>query len=192
MTIHRLLIFLSCLIIISCEKENKVDFIKSYFAAHNRHDIEKALIYYSEDVVFELKGVWTKTGLADMRSLEEWDAALNSHLRLESAEISGDTVRAKVIESNDWFRSVGIDSLIHDPAVFVIRDGKLQHIMGYPSAETGQQVEAAMGKIFQWSAMAADSTVYELIREGQFIYSTESANKWMELFEKMKDSVRFN
>ena len=191
MTIHRLLIFLSCLIVISCDKENKVDIISSYFENHNNHDIENALNHYGEDVVFELKGVWTKTGLADMRSLEEWDAALNSHLRLESAEVSGDTVRCKVIESNDWFRSVGIDSLVHDPAVFVIRDGKFRHIMGYPSAETGKQVEAAMGKIFQWSAMTGDSTVYDLIHQGQFVYSTESANTWMELFGKMKDSVSF-
>ena len=40
--------------------------------------------------------------------------------------------------------------------------------------------------------MTGDSTVYKLIQEGQFIYSTEAANMWMELFEKMKDSVKFN
>ena len=191
MIIYRSFITICCLVLVSCASENKADVIKSYFSVHNNHDIENALNYYSEDVVFELKGVWTKTGLADMRSLEEWDAALNSQLRLEAAEVSGDTVRAKVIESNDWFRSVGIDSLVHDPAVFVISDGKFKHIMGYPSAETGKQVEAAMGKIFQWSAMTGDSTVYGLIQQGQFVYSTESANMWMELFEKMKDSVNF-
>ena len=191
MIFSRTFLILCCLVLFSCERGNNTDVIKAYFAVHNNHDIENALNYYGEDVVFELKGVWTKTGLADMRTLEEWDAALNSNLRLESAEISGDTVRAKVIESNDWFRSVGIDSLVHDPAVFVIRDGKFQHIMGYPSAETGKRVEAAMGKIFQWSAMTGDSTVYDLIHQGQFVYSTESANMWMELFEKMKDSVKF-
>ena len=183
-----ILFIFSLLIIISCSKKKTQEVVKSYVTSHNTHDIEKTLTFYDEDIVFELKGVWTKKGLSEMQSLEEWDAALNSNLKLESITSKADTVLCRVVENNDWFGAVNITDLVHDPVVFVIANGKIKTIIGYPSEKTGKEIEAAIGALYQWSQKAQDSTINDLIQNGQFVYSAEAAEKWLELFNRWKAS----
>ena len=188
-----IVVILLCIVVLSCaEKQDHEDIIKSYMDAHNAHDIEKALSFIDDNVVFDLKGVWLKEGKAAMKTLEKWDSTLNSSLRLESVTKKADTLFCKVVENNYWFDAVGVNDLVHDPVVFLVKDDKISKIIAYPSQETGQQIEAAVGSLFQWSAQVQDSTIYELIIDGQFIYSSEAANKWMELFEKRsaKDTIK--
>ena len=180
----KLVLAISCFVIMACAKENKEEVIKSYMEAHNTHDIEKALSFVDDQVVFDLKGVWVKEGKSAMKTLEKWDSTLNSNLRLESIKMVNDTLFCKVVENNDWFRSVGITDLVHDPVAFIVEEDKISKIIAYPSQETGQQIEAAVGSLFQWSAQVQDSTIHELIIDGQFIYSSDAANRWLELFEK--------
>ncbi|RLD26478.1 MAG: hypothetical protein DRI75_11640 [Bacteroidetes bacterium] len=182
---------LSLLIIFSCSNEKNLDVIKSYIEAHNKHDIEKVLTLYDENIVLELKDVWTKRGLSEMRSLEEWDAALNSNLKLESITSKGDTLFCRVVENNDWFRAVDITDLVHDPTVFVVNNGKIKKIIGYPSEKTGKEIEAAIGELYQWSQKNQDSTINDLIQNGQFVYSAEAAEKWLGLFSRWRASDSF-
>ncbi len=172
----------------SCSKNKDQQVIKSYLAAHNDHNIQQELSFYDENIEFELKGVWTKSGLSEMRSLADWDVALNSNLSLKSIQSSADSLFCTIVENNDWFRAVGINDLVHDPVVFVVENEKIVKIIAYPSVETGQEVEAAVGRLFQWSQQNQDSTINKLIQNGQFIYSTEAAEMWLDLFERMKSS----
>ena len=178
------------LTIISCSKEKTQEVVKSYITAHNAHDIENALTFYDENIVLELKGVWTKEGLHEMQSLEEWDAALNSNLKLESITSKEDTVFCRVVENNDWFGAVDITNLVHDPVIFVLNNGKIKKIIAYPSEKTGKEIEAAIGVIYQWSQRAQDSTINDLIQNGQFVYSAKAAEKWLDLFDRWKASDR--
>ena len=184
---------LVCLVVLGCAQDNREEVLKSYMAAHNAHEIEKVLSYVDEDVVFDLKGVWVKEGKAAMKSLEKWDSTLNSNLRLESVSLKADTLFCKVVENNDWFKAVGITDLVHDPVAFIIEDDQIKNIVAFPSQETGKKIEAAVGSIYQWSAQVKDSTIHELIIDGQFIYTSDAANKWLELFErrsKATDSLK--
>ncbi|MCG2461451.1 hypothetical protein K8352_11875 [Flavobacteriaceae bacterium F89] len=114
----------SLLIALSCSKGRNQEVVKSYITAHNAHDIKKVLALYDKNVAFELKGVWVKEGLSEMQSLEVWDAALHSNLRLESTTSKEDSVFCRIVENNDWFGAVGITNLVHDPTVFVVKNGK--------------------------------------------------------------------
>lgn len=179
---------LAWILLIACSEKENTELIQSYFEVHNSHDVEKALSYFSEEAVFELKGVWTKKGLTDLRGLEEFDAVMNSHLELRETKPSGDTVHCRIVENNDWFGAVGITDLIHDPTVFVFEGNKIRHIIAYPDQETGKKIEAAIGRIFEWSQKTGDSAVYGLLPKGEFIYSTEAGHKWKGLFERMRAS----
>lgn len=178
--------FALLMIATSCNRERNQEPVNSYLLAHNAHDVEKALTYYDENIVFELKGVWIKEGLDQMKSLEKWDSTLNSHLKLESITSSGDTLFCRIIENNDWFGAVNIFDLVHDPAIFVVANGKIKKITGYPSQETGKEIANAVGMLYQWSQQANDSVIFELIQNGEFIYSAEAAEKWLALFERRK------
>jgi hypothetical protein len=179
------------LLIISCSKDKNQEVVKSYITAHNAHDIENSLSFYDENIELELKGVWTKKGLSELRSLEEWDAALNSNLKLASITSIEDTVFCRIIENNDWFVAVDIADLVHDPAVFVVNNGKIKKIIAYPMKKTGKDIEDAIGALYHWSQKAQDSTINELIYNGQFEYSAIAAEKWLELFRrKALDSLK--
>ena len=39
------------------------DQVKTYEDAHNRHDIDKVMSLYSDDITFEIIGAWKKTGI---------------------------------------------------------------------------------------------------------------------------------
>jgi hypothetical protein len=170
----------------SCNKTSSGDLVKSYIDAHNKHDIIEAMSYFDEDIEFELQGVWEKTGLENVRSLEVWDSTLNSHLKLESIRISGDTVFCKVIENNDWFRNIDVVDITHNPTIFIVEQDKIKKIIAVPSEELGTKIDNAMGSIMEWSQQNKDSTLFELLPNGEFIYSEESAKKWINLFNSWK------
>ncbi len=110
------------------------------------------------------------------------EKALNSNLRLDSITSKGDTVYCLVVENTNWLGSLDITDLVHDPTVFVINEGKIKVIIGYPSEKTGKKIETAIGELYQWSEKFQDSTIYDLIHPGQFVYSTEAAEIWLDLF----------
>lgn len=178
----------SLFILISCTVKNTREVVRSYINAHNTHDIDKALTYYDENVVFELKRVWKKEGLREMRSLEEWDAALNSNLKLESVTIKEDSVFCRIVENSDWLSSIGITDLINDPVVFVVSNGKIKQVIAYPSKEIGKKIEATIAAIYQWSQKTQDHTIDDLIQNGQFVYSADAAEKWLDLINRWKTS----
>ncbi len=179
--------FILSLLLLACATNNNIEVVRSYIDTHNSHDIDKSLVYYHDDAVFELKGVWIKEGKAEMRGLEEFDAEMNSHLAVGDIRQSADTIYCRIVENNDWFTALGITNLVHDPVVFVIRDQKIKHIIGYPDEESGKEIEAAFGRVFEWSQKTGDSTVYELLPQGEFVYSTEAGRKWKALFERMQE-----
>jgi hypothetical protein len=169
-----------------CTVQDGEKIIRSYEKAHNSHDVEKVLSFYSDDIEFELKGVWVKSGINEVRAITEWDAALNSNLKFESIIREEDSVFCRVIENNDWFGAVNIVNLVHDPVVFIIQDGKIKKIIATPSEKTGMEIQAVIGSVYQWSDMVKDNTIHDLIQNGEFVYSREAAGKWLDLFKRWK------
>lgn len=170
--------------LVSCNPSPE-SILLQYEKAHNAGDIEKELSFYHSDIEFELKGTWVKKGLEKMKVLAEWDAALNSNLDFTITDKRDDSLFCRVIEQNDWFKKIGIDELVHEPTTFVIQNQKIKHITAIPKKETGQQIYSAITKVYKWSALHQDSTVYGLMPNGEFIYSEEAAHQWMELLEKV-------
>ena len=171
------------LVLLSCN-QNSITLIKKYEKLHNSHDINEIMLLHHDDIKFELIGVWTKSGKEEIRELEEWDRTLNSNLKFETFVVRGDSVLCKVIEKNDWFKSVGIEQLVHDPTIFIVSKGHVKKIVAYPSEGISKEIGAKLGSIYSWSNMTRDSTINELIVNGEFIYSAETAKKWLYLLEK--------
>ncbi len=177
---------------ISCSTPDEEVVIQAYFDAHNEHDIKKAMSYYHDEIEFELKGTWIKSGKDEILTLETWDSTLNSHLKLESISIKGDTIFCKVIENNDWFDAAGITDLIHDPTTFIMENGKIRKVIAVPSKETSMQIGKVIQTIVNWSQETQDSTIYELLPEGQFLYSSDAALKWLDLIGRWQTSNEQN
>jgi hypothetical protein len=177
------IIIILSLFTISCT-QNSLKLVKTYEKLHNIHDIVGAMSLYHSEIEFELVGTWIKSGKEEIRELEEWDRVLNSNLKFESIYVKGDSVFCKVIEKNDWFKAVGIKQIVHDPTIFVVSNGLIKKIIANPKKEVGEQIGAKIGSIYSWSNITNDNTINELIKDGEFIYSEESAKKWLTLLKK--------
>ncbi len=175
------------LILVNCASNESEEIITQYEAAHNSHDIEGSMSMYHDDIEFELKGTWVKIGSKAVRELAEWDAALNSNLRFTNMRVNSDSIYCEAVEKNDWFKAAGIDSIIHNPVIFILDQKKIKKIIAFPSEKVGQQVGDFIGSVFQWSETAQDPTIHKLIVDEEFLYSREAAAKWMDLFKRMKE-----
>jgi len=160
--------------------------VKSYEHAHNTHNIDKALTFFDDSISFEIKDTWIKKGKEKIKELELWDSTLKSNLKFDILKINNDTVLSRVIEKNDWFRAAGIDELIHDSTILIIRDNKITSIIASAKGDQYNKVGQLISSIFEWSHKTTDSTIYGLIKDGEFIYSPEAANKWLNLFKAIK------
>ena len=169
---------------LSAQKTPKV--LKKYLDAHNAHNVEKVMSFYSDDISFDLIGVWKKSGTDEIRELAEWDAALKSTLAISDVMLKGDSVYCKIKEKNEWFKAIGVEELVHDPVIFIIQDKKIHGIIAYASPEVGMKVGETIGRLGDWSAANGDRTLQELLPGGEFKYSAEAARKWMLLFERWK------
>ena len=171
------------LVILSCN-QNSIALVKKYEKLHNSHDIEDVMLLYHDDIKFELIGTWIKSGKEEIGELEEWDRALRSNLKFKTFEVRGDSVFCKVVEKNDWFKAIGIEQLVHDPTIFIVSKGHIKKIVANPSKEITKEIGAKLGAIYSWSKITKDSTINELIKNGEFIYSNKSAKDWLKLLNK--------
>lgn len=175
-------ILISLCLLLGCAQSPE-DFIKSYEQAHNSRDVQKTISLYDDSISFEIKGVWIKKGKEKMRELAEWDSTLNSNLTVQIINANYDTLLCRVIEKNDWFKAAGISEVIHDSVIFIINKGKIKSIMAFPSVEHSGKIMDRISLVYKWSNETGDSTIYGLIKDGEFIYSPEAANKWLNLFK---------
>jgi hypothetical protein len=171
----------------SCSKDNR-SVLNQYISTHNSHDVDKSLSFYTNDISFELTGTWIKEGKSQIRELEEWDAALNSKLSFFITDESGDSLFCKGTEENDWFKGVGINKIEYDSIIFIFTDGLIAKVIANPSVETNKRIAEAFGNVLEYTKVTGNNILQELIPNGEFLYSEESAVKWLRLFDEMKNS----
>lgn len=148
--------------------------------------MQKTLSFYESSISFEIKNTWVKQGVDKMRELAAWDSSLNSNLKIDVINKRRDTLLCRVTETNDWLKAAGISELIHDSVVFVFKNQKITNIIASSSDEQYDKIGRAVSSLYEWSNFKGDSTIYKLIKDGQFVYSSAAANEWLKLFEYAK------
>lgn len=186
----REIFFLSIVFIkfISPEIAHSQEIIYKYIEAHNSHDVQRELSFYHPEVVFEIENTWTKQGLREMEELARWDSTLYSNLHIEAIEWKNDSLFCNVIENDDWFSAIGIQNVKHERTLFVLKDEKILKIVAHPSEEIAKLISLRMEKLIEWSSTNNDSTIFSLLDNGRFVYSTANAAKWLLLFGKWHPS----
>jgi len=174
-------IFLISLFILSSCTQNNKSILNEYMNAHNSHNIQKPLAYYSDDITFQLVGTWTKNGKEEIAELEEWDSAVNSKLQFYVQKESGDTLFCYGTETNDWFTAIGINEIKYDLIIFIFDNQVITKIIAKLDPEINERIGRAMGSIIEYTTQTNNDILSELIPKGEFIYSQESAKKWLKL-----------
>ncbi len=161
--------------------------VKTYEQAYNSHDVEKIMSFYADDIKFEVVGFFVKEGKEEVRSLTEYDATVNIHMSISNIKINGDTATFTLIESNDWFRLAGVEELVYEPNRIVFRNGLITEIRAEITPESAKAASKAWQTMMQWASKEHSEALAELMPGGKFIYTAETAKKWLELLKEWRN-----
>ena len=173
--------FASLLFYYCTSKPNEV--VTDYIYHHNNHNIQTELSNLSDNITFEAVDLWILEGKDKIKNLAEYDSTLNSDLKVYDCIVSKDTVKCKVVEKNDWFRLLGIDSVEYDYSYFIIKDGLIIKIMAKLSNSSIDLISSKLQSIIKWASVEQPELLNDLIPEGKFLYTKKSANKWLNIIE---------
>lgn len=186
--VYFFLILLLYVNILGCSPtlENRV---KTYEQAHNRHDIEKVMSLYTNDITFEITGTWMKAGKKQVQELAEWDAATNSHMIISNIEVNKDTATFKLKEGNDWFRLAGIEFMYYESCRMVFHDGLIKELKAEVTQESMMAFQEVWPSIYQWISEVRNEELSKLMSEGEFVYNSENAKKWLSLLKEWQENT---
>jgi|GEM_PF-1705210 len=163
--------------------------IRGMEEAHNRHDLEKELGYYSDDARFEVVGAWAKEGKAEFRKLLELDVLMNSRLEFTDFRIEGNTVTCKVREQNDMIALLGMDAMMYEYAEHHFRGGLIQEVRTKLSDESLQAEERQFGLFEKWAAVNRPKELEEWKTSDPGDISKEKVTQWISLLMEWRKAT---
>lgn len=179
-------VIVASLFLIGCSSGHQ-ELVKIYEDAHNRHDIEKIMSLYNDDIRFEIVGSFTKTGKEQVYGLAEWDSVTNSQMSISNVISRNDTVFFKLQEGNDWFRLIGLEYEYYDPCWFIIKNGKISELRAEITEESRSEFNQAWPEVLQWLLAERQSDLSNLLNGNDFIYNAQTAQKWLVLLNDWRE-----
>ncbi len=164
------------------------ELVRRYERVHNSHDVEMALSLYSEDIRFEVVGMFVKVGKDQVREIEEWDVETNSHMTISDIEVQGNSAGYRLTEGNDWFRLAGIEKMYYDPCRISFQEELIQEIKCEPTNESRRAMGEVWQPIMEWASRERSEELAVLMPDGKFVYGTQSAKKWIALLKDWQNA----
>jgi hypothetical protein len=184
---HLAVVYLLLLTVAGCTPSLE-EKIASYQQAHNDHDIDKVMSMYTEDITFEVVGMFVKTGKDQVRGIAEWDLATNSKMIISDIQITGNSVTFNLKEGNDWFRLVGIEYMYYTPCSMVFDNGLIKSFKAEASAQSMEAFGQVWPPVYQWLTEEKKEEMSKLTtQEGAFIYNKENARAWISILNEWKN-----
>jgi hypothetical protein len=157
--------------------------VRAYEQTCNSHDFDGMMSFYAEDAQFKVVGAFDKIGIEEIRSITEWDTTVKVHMRISDITVNGDTVTFKLVESNEWWRLAGIHEVTYSPCTMIFSNGLIKLIKAEATNESLTAISKVLPGIFDWVSKERSEDFAEVMPGGEFIYTAESAKKWLELLK---------
>lgn len=175
--------FLSCALVACSPTPDVLGTVQNFQKHKNDGDLDSALMLFVDQPSLHFGPLGTISGLADVRNILEYDLALNTHLQFKECKVNELVVSCRVIESNDWLKTVDIESITYDENRFAFTaDGQIESVSSTLSAKSGQSLGAVMAEFHEWATTHMPVEYGELFSEdGGFVYSRENADRVLTL-----------
>lgn len=177
------LFFVICIFMVLSCSINLEERVRAYEQVYNSHDFNGIMSFYADDAQFTVVGAFNKTGIEQIRTITEWDTTVKVHMSISDIAVQGDTVTFKLVESNEWWRLAGIDTVTYYPCTIIFSNGLIKSIKAEATKESLAAINKVLPGIFSWVAKERSEEYAEVMPGGEFIYTAESAEKWLELLK---------
>jgi hypothetical protein len=180
--VWRVFLFLPLAFVISCgggKPDNPVSFVEKFNALKNRHRIEAALEFLSEDCVLEKPGVLKLEGKARIREYFEYEAALRTRLTFsdyifKQGERTG-LVSCRVFERNAFQQAANLPEYVYTSWEYTLAEGRIRKIVASRSEETARAVSDFNAFFQSWLSVRPEEMKQLIGADGKAIYSRETA-----------------
>jgi len=192
---QRVLLCLPLAFAISCggRPVDPVSLVEKFNALKNRHRIDAALAYLSDDCVLEKPGVMKLEGKARITGFYEYEKALGTRLvfadyRFTPGEPAG-LVTCRVYEQNAFQRAAGLPEYVYKSWEYTVAGGRISRIVATRSEETARAV-ANFNVFFQsWLNVHPEAIKKLLDADGKAVYSGETADLIVSLVKEYRGSL---
>lgn len=163
--------------------------LKKYVAAYNAHDYERLMAFYTQDIRFEVVGVWVRTGREEVGEVLEWDIETHIHMTVTEVHSRGNVIQCHLSETNDWLGLSGVGEMHYAPCLFVFHDRWIKEIRAESTRESTERYMRAWQEISEWTTANRSKALLELMPRGKFMYGKEPARKWLNLLREWRDAT---
>ena len=178
------------LFLVACTSPpDPLDTVMAFQEHKNVGNLDGVVALFADEPSLHFGPLGTISGLADVRAILEYDLALNTHLEFQDCTIHEAEVSCRVVETNDWLETAGIESIDYDENRFAFsEDGRIQSVHATLSMDSAQSLGAAVGQFHQWATENRPSEYSQLFSpNGAFNYSGENAHKVLDLLRAWRD-----
>ncbi len=166
-------------LICSCSP-SPVSRVRAYESAYNEHNVPAVLALCTDDVVFQSAGLNTLIGKQAIRGMAEYDSVMGVHVQFSNIVTRKDTVFFDAAETNEWFRTAGIN-VVHHQSFFVFKGALIRHIGTTWNARDEKAVRLAVRSFLEWVTREKPDRIKELMPQGKFLSNAESATEMLAL-----------
>lgn len=177
-------LIISSFVLSSCGKPPK-EILAAYEQAYNRHDINKIVSFYSDNVVLDLSILSKLKGKENLRNYAEYDSVMNSQIKISDIATSGNESMFVMSLTNDLYKTIGIDTAKYSMA-FTIEGGKITKMTGTTTRETDVKIQSFSKKFMLWAAKNKLDELNQMMPDGRFNYTAGNAKKYIDMVLEYK------
>ena len=175
------------------ENTNPQNLVDSFQEAYKRQDVNKVLGMFTENAEFELIGISKYSGKEQIRNVFEYDAGVNSEIKLINRKFEGNTLNCQIMERNDRLAAMGISELKIPSCTIIFRDGLIQSFSAKVSPEMVQYNTEVWQKFVPWCKENHPDEYFKIFTsKGQFIYNRENGAGVVPLLRKWREEQKDN
>ncbi len=158
--------------------------VATYFDALSAHDLDRAAARLADDFEMRFEAGGFVMDKPAMLAALGWDVGANGSFAYQFAAGDGETVRARIVERNEFLELIGLEPLEAD-MTFAVRDGKITrgtYAAAGASADPGA-VSAALAPAVAWARAHRPDELEAIYPDGSIRYSRQSAERWVALLK---------
>ena len=163
-----------------------------FLELYNAYRVVDALELVAADVAVDIPDAVRLSGKAELGSRMRWDSVLATQFRASAPKVSGDTtVVARLTETSAWLQLLGVASLEHEEAWFVVRDGLIAEIsLGELTSSSREALERAHADFLPWAQHEYPERLGRVRPDGRFDYEPRRAADLLSLLRVWRRGIR--
>lgn len=166
--------------------------VREFLAAIDRGDIPAAMARVAEEFTFRDRAGTFAVGREDLVPMLEWDVAVGGDPSVRELEVSGDTVRAVIVETNELTRLLELGAFVVD-ATFVVGDGRIVEEIVEERTEGGpsytERFRRALQPVLGWAAERHPDRLDAILTDGGLRYDGPTARELVRLVRAWRDAA---